>query len=368
MRVEIDSPRSLPAGGARWRAGSRGSRGVAPAVTGLALLILGACGGGQGTARVVIPPGATFRVAADSLEKAGVIGSARLFRVYASLGGNDRRIRPGTYVMSRRTSWSAAVNALTNGTGLIRTVTIPEGYAITEIASLLARTLGVEEDSVLAATRDSATLRRLDIPTPTLEGYLFPDTYSFSDGTSARDAVETMVRRFEQVWDPQWKSKLDKVALSRHDVMTLASIVEKEAKLAAERPVIAAVYLNRLRTGMRLQADPTVQYAMGRHSTRLFYKDLRVDSPYNTYEHAGLPPGPIASPGRASIVAALDPAAVPYRYFVAHPDGHHEFHVDYRSHERAVAAVRRARDAAAKSDAASPPNASRAPGRGPSRR
>jgi UPF0755 protein len=322
------------------------------------VLFVGGCGGGSGTVRVVIPPGATFRVAADSLARAGVVGSARLFRAYASLGGHDRRIRAGTYIMSRGMSWGDAVNALTEGTGLIRTVTVPEGYAIADIAPLLARTLGVEEDSVLVATRDSAARERLDVPTPTLEGYLFPDTYSFSDGTTARSAVATMVKRFEQVWEPEWNERLRAIALSRNDIMALASIVEKEAKLPAERPVIAAVYLNRLRIGMRLQADPTVQYALGRHSSRLFYKDLKVDSPYNTYEHAGLPPGPIASPGRASIVAALFPAAVPYRYFVAHPDGHHEFHVDYSSHERAVAAVRRARDAAAKGTG-SVPNASR---------
>jgi UPF0755 protein len=136
------------------------------------------------------------------------------------------------------------------------------------------------------------------------------------------------------------------MAMNRHDVMTLASIVEKEARLAPERPVIAAVYLNRLRTGMRLQADPTVQYALGAHVARVMYKDLAVESPYNTYKYAGLPPGPIASPGQASIIAALNPASVPYRYFVAHPDGHHEFHVDFASHSRAVAAVRRQRDGA----------------------
>jgi UPF0755 protein len=317
-----------------------------------------ACGGGSGTTRVVIPPGATFRVAADSLHRAGVIGSTRLFRLYASLRGHDRRIRAGAYVMKRGMSWPAVVSALTQGTGLIHTVTIPEGYAIADIAPLLARTLGVEQDSVLAATRDSATRERLGVPTPTIEGYLFPDTYSFPDGTTGRAAVEAMVKRFEQVWQPEWNAKLEKLALSRHDIVTLASIVEKEAKVPAERPVIAAVYLNRLRIGMKLQADPTVQYALGRHSARLFYKDLRVDSPYNTYEHAGLPPGPIASPGRASIVASLDPAAVPYRYFVAHPDGHHEFHVDFASHARAVAAVRRERDAMAK---ASLPNGVRAP-------
>ena len=129
--------------------------------------------------------------------------------------------------------------------------------------------------------------------------------------------------------------------MSRHDIMTLASIVEKEARLAEERPVISAVYHNRLRIGMALQADPTVQYALGRHVDRVLYRDLEVDSRYNTYKHVGLPPGPIASPGAASIEAALYPAKVPYLFFVAHPDGHHEFRQTFSEHTEARAQIRR---------------------------
>ena len=311
----------------------------------LLAVIVAACG--AGSVRVVIPPGTTFRAAADSLARAKVVGSARLFRVYASISGHDRRIHAGTYLMSRGMSWGAVLDALTRGTGMIHTVTIPEGYAISDIAPLLARTLGVEEDSVLAAARDSTLRERLDVPTPTLEGYLFPDTYSFSDGTSARSAVQTMVRRFEQVWDPAWNERLQAMAMTRHDIVTLASIVEKEAKLPEERPVIAAVYLNRLKAKMLLQADPTVQYALGKHVTRVLYKDLEIESPYNTYKHLGLPPGPIASPGRPSIVAALNPANVPYRYFVAYPDGHHEFTTDFARHSIAVRNARREWDSVA---------------------
>ena len=145
---------------------------------------------------------------------------------------------------------------------------------------------------------DTALLHQLDVPTPTLEGYLFPDTYIFAMGTTARAAVTTMVKRFEQVWKPEWTARLDTLHLSRNDVMALASIVEKEARVAQERPVIAAVYLNRLRHGMLLQADPTVQFVLGKHVARVYYKDLEIDSPYNTYKHKGLPPGPIASPGK----------------------------------------------------------------------
>jgi len=187
-------------------------------------------------------------------------------------------------------------------------------------------------------------LHRLDIPMPTLEGYLFPDTYVFPDGETARAAIDAMVRRFEQVWKPEWTARLDTLHMSRNDVMALASIVEKEARLGPERPVIAAVYSNRLQHGMLLQADPTVQYALGKHVARVYYKDLEVESPYNTYKHKGLPPGPIASPGRSSIEAALYPANVPYEFFVAFPDGHHEFRRDLAGHEQAKLEARKAWD------------------------
>jgi UPF0755 protein len=197
------------------------------------------------------------------------------------------------------------------------------------------------------AVRDTALLHALDIPTPTLEGYLFPDTYVFPEGTTPRAAVRVMVDRFQRVWQPEWDARLQALAMSRNDVMALASIVEKEARRPEERPVIAAVYLNRIKAGMLLQADPTVQYALGRHVARVFYKDLEVESPYNTYRHPGLPPGPIASPGRPSIVAALNPANVPYKFFVAHPDGHHEFTENFSAHSVAVRNARREWDSVA---------------------
>ncbi|HEV8448384.1 MAG TPA: endolytic transglycosylase MltG [Gemmatimonadaceae bacterium] len=307
--------------------------------------ILAACGAGHGpNVRVTIPPGATMRVAAESLSRANVISFARGFRLYASLRGNDRGIRAGTYLFHRNASWSYVLDALRAGKGLVHIVTIPEGFSLTQIESALETKLGSTHDSIVAAGRDSALRQSLDLATPTLEGYLFPDTYVFPDGTTPRAAVAAMVRRFEQVWKPEWTARLDTIHLSRNEVMTLASLVEKEARVPEERPVIAAVYLNRLRQGELLQADPTVQYALGKHVARVFYKDLEVESPYNTYKHKGLPPGPIASPGKPSIEAALYPATVPFKYFVAFPDGHHEFRADLASHERAVALARRAWD------------------------
>ena len=320
---------------------------IAGAAAVILMLVLSCRGSGTGEVRVLVPRGATLRVAAESLAKAGVVQNATVFRLYAMLRGSDRSIRAGTYVFKRGTSWGEVLDDLRGGKGLEHAITVPEGWSLIQIVPQLARVLEVPVDSVQAAVRDTALLHRLDVPTPTLEGYLFPDTYVFPDGTTARAAVRVMVERFERVWQPEWNARLQALAMSRHDVMALASIVEKEARLPEERPVIAAVYLNRLKAGMLLQADPTVQYALGKHVARVLYKDLEVDSPYNTYKHTGLPPGPIASPGKPSIVAALNPANVPYTYFVAHPDGHHEFTTSFAQHSIAVRGARREWDSVA---------------------
>jgi UPF0755 protein len=317
-------------------------------VLAMSVALASACrGGGTGEVRVQVPRGATLRVAAESLAKAGVVQNATAFRLYAMVRGRDRSIRAGTYLFKRGISWGEVLDDLRGGKGLEHAITIPEGWSLFQIVPQLARVLNAPVDSVEAAVRDTALLHALDVPTPTLEGYLFPDTYVFPEGTTPRTAVRIMVDRFQRVWQPEWDQRLQALAMSRNDVMALASIVEKEARLPEERPVIAAVYLNRLKSRMLLQADPTVQYALGKHVARVLYKDLEVDSPYNTYKHLGLPPGPIASPGRPSIIAALNPANVPYRYFVAHPDGHHEFTESFTAHSVAVRGARREWDSVA---------------------
>jgi UPF0755 protein len=301
-----------------------------------------ACGGKPHgvPARVIIPRGATFSQATDSLAKARLVGWPKIFRLYGRVIGGDRNIKPGTYLLKQGTPWSDIVSALNGGHGLVNTITIPEGYTVSQITPLLARTLKVPADSVKAAMRDTAMLARLDIPNPTLEGYVFPDTYAFPLGTTARQAVREMVYSFERRWRPEWDSSLTDLKINRNDLVTMASIVEREARVPEERPVIAAVYYNRLRKGMLLQADPTIQYALGHHVGRVLYKDLEVKSPYNTYIHKGLPPGPIASPGVASLAAAAHPATVPYIYFVASGDGHHEFRVTLEQHVSAIRQVR----------------------------
>ena len=350
---------------ARRNRAQRTRRLIAGAAAVVAMTMLSCRGTGTGEVRVLVPRGATLRVAAESLAKAGVVQNATAFRLYGMLRGSDRSIRAGTYLFKRGTSWGEVLDDLRGGKGLEHAITIPEGWSLIQIVPQLARVLEVPVDSVQAAVRDTALLHRLDVPTPTLEGYLFPDTYVFPDGTTARAAVRVMVERFERVWQPEWNARLQALAMSRHDVMALASIVEKEARLPEERPVIAAVYLNRLKAGMLLQADPTVQYALGKHVARVLYKDLEVESPYNTYKHTGLPPGPIASPGKPAIVAALNPANVPYTYFVAHPDGHHEFTTNFTAHTIAVRGARREWDsvAALRKDSVRPPAPAPATGR-----
>lgn len=316
----------------------------------IAAIMLAACGADQdrcglgrgNTSRAVnIPTGSSLGAAADSLHRVGLVRSSRAFRLYAMATGRERQIKAGRYRFAcEQATWDGILRRLSLGPDE-RRLTVPEGFKLAEIVPLIAKTIGAPPESVWAAARDSTLRRELDIPTPDLEGYLFPDTYNVTHGAPPDEVIRTMVRRFEQVWDPAWNERLQALAMNRHDIVTLASIIEKEARLDEERAVISAVYHNRLRDGMPLQADPTVQYARGTHTNRVLYRDLEIESPYNTYRNAGLPPGPIAAPGRLSLVAALNPANVPYKFFVAHPDGHHEFRVTFREHTEARAAIRR---------------------------
>lgn len=298
-------------------------------------------------ARVVVPRGASLRVAAESLSARGVIGSPRLFRLFARVTGAETAIKPGTYQFTTDAGYREVLDALVTGRGLMATVVIPEGFDLRDITPALSKALDVPADSVRAAMTDTTWLHKLEVPVPSLEGYLFPATYTFPAGTTARDAVDAMVERFLDAWKPEWDARLQAMSISRHDAITMASIVEKEARKPEERPIISAVYWNRVKKGMRLQADPTVQYALPQHAARVLYKDLEVDSKYNTYRYAGLPPGPIASPGEASIAAALSPADVPYLFFVARPDGGHEFRTTFAEHSKAIARIKQAKRAAA---------------------
>ena len=305
--------------------------------------IAGSGDAGVAGERVVIPKGASMRAAAESLAVHDVIGSPRLFRWYTAAAGRERTIKPGTYQFPEGASYAFVLDALVTGRGLVRTVVIPEGFDLRDIVPALSKALAVPQDSVRVAVTDTTWRRTLSVPAESLEGYLFPATYAFADGTTAREAVQVMLERFASVWTPEWDARVRALAITRHDALTMASIVEKEARKPEERALISAVYWNRVKKGMLLQADPTVQYALPQHVDRVFYKDLEVESKYNTYKYAGLPPGPIASPGAASIAAALAPADVPYLFFVARADGGHEFRTTFAEHQQAIADIKRAK-------------------------
>lgn len=295
-----------------------------------ALLVLAACGGGGPSGppvRFTVPPSSGLSAVADTLAAREIVPSAGRFKIYARSKGAAARIQPGVYEVRRGTEFSEILRKLTTGDVVRTRVVIPEGWTIQQIAPRLATAAGIPADSALKLLRSEDAAKRRKVPGPTLEGYLYPATYVFPLGTSVDRMVDQMVSRYRRAWTPAMRAQAQALGMDERQVVTLASIVEREAKVWSERPTIAAVYHNRLKVGMRLQADPTVQYALGGNRARLLYRDIDsvADNPYNTYRHAGLPPGPIASPSTGAIQATLQPAAGDYLYFVARPNGTHVF-------------------------------------------
>jgi UPF0755 protein len=324
----------------------------------LALLLLAGiagCGGeGEGEPmHVRIPPGSSFNQVVDTLEAHGIVRAPALFRVYGRVRGAAPNIRPGTYAFRERTGWDDVLAALQGGRVLTTRVTIPEGWDIGGIAMRIAAATPFEEEEVLEYLRDESRVEQFEVPGPTLEGYLYPATYTFPIDVPLELMVAEMVQTYRRVWTPERRARADSIGMNEREVVTLASIVEKEARIRDEMPTIAGVFHNRLRIGMPLQADPTVQYALGVHRERLLYAsiDSVADNPYNTYRHRGLPPGPIASPSALGIDATLNPLAVDYLYFVARYDGSHVFTRTLAEHNRARVANRREAEARARGNA-----------------
>jgi len=317
-------------------------------VVGLVAL-LGAVPGCAGTnthdERVTLPPGATFSAVTDTLAAHGVIASRRLFRLIARVRRVDRSVQAGVYEFPPGTSPWQVLDVLAKGAAASQKFTVPEGLTIPEVAALAAERLGIPPDSITRAAADgSAASQILGFPVRSFEGFLRPETYSLPIGVGAAELVRIMAENFRSSWEPAWTARLDSIGMTEAQLVTFASIVEGEARADDERETIAGVYHNRLKIGMALQADPTIQYAIflatGRRKSRLYEKDYQFASPYNTYLHPGLPPGPVNSPSRRSIQASLYPAQVPYLYFVAGPDGHHLFARTYSEHRRNIAKVR----------------------------
>lgn len=299
--------------------------------------------GGPGEVRVTIPRGMHAGEVAETLHRAGRVRFLPSFKIAFVLYGKPRRIRSGTYRFERPMSPLEILAKLNRGDVELVRVTLPEGLRLDQTAELLADAGLGRKEAFRAAFRDPSPLEGLDPQAEDLEGYLFPETYRFDPGLTEKAVAETLVKAFRSFWARRGTASGRPV----REVVTLASLVEKETAAPEERPVVAGVFENRLRLGMPLQTDPSVLYALrraGLNRTLLLREDWAFESPYNTYRHPGLPPGPICSPGRASLEAALEPRQTPYLYFVSRNDGTHAFSRTLEEHNTWVARTRKGRN------------------------
>ena len=290
-----------------------------------------------------IPPGTSFQAVVDTLADRQVITRSFLFRIYGRLRGLDRSVKAGTYRLPRGARFGEVHAVLAEGQVVTFPVLFPEGLAIRAMVRRIADAAGEDSASVARALSGDDLHLRWGVPGPGLEGYLFPDTYRFAAGVGLERVVLAMIDRYQRYWTPERRERLAASGLSEREAVTLASIIQAEAVLPSEMPTISSVYHNRLRIGMRLQADPTIHYALppGYRPRLLFAAmDSVADHPYNTYKREGLPPGPICAPGAAALDAALNPADTDYLYFVAGGDNSHIFTRSLQEHNAARRRVR----------------------------
>lgn len=303
--------------------------------------------GDDGLIRFTVPQGAGFRQVTDTLVARGLVSQGTLFRLYARARGDDGRVRAGPYAVAPGTSWGTLLDDLVAGRVETFPVTIPEGWTLRQISGRLSGITGVDAEEILRRFQEEGAEERHGVPGPGLEGYLFPDTYRFAAGVGVDEVIRVMAARYRSIWTPERRARAEELSMTEREVMTLASIVQAEARHVSEMPRISAVFHNRLRIGYLLQADPTVQFALGERRSRLFFRDIDAvaDHPYNTYTNPGLPPGPIGAAGEAALDATLWPEDSSYLYFVARPDGSHIFTRTLVEHNRARVEARRQWDA-----------------------
>jgi UPF0755 protein len=285
---------------------------------------------------IVIAEGSTFHQVAALLEREQLIRS-RLFFVWLGKSHDaERRIHPGEYELHAAMPPSDMLAKFLSGRVVLHPVTIPEGFSIALIADVLAQLQITDRTEFMRVAKDPEFAKALGLPAATLEGYLYPDTYKFPRPSAAKDVARAMVGRFAQVFTPEWRTRAEQLGMTVHEIVTLASVIEKETGVREERPQISSVFHNRLKKRIPLQSDPTVIYGLTDFDGNLHKKDLSHPSPYNTYRWTGLPPGPIASPGSQSLHAALFPADSSYLYFVSRNDGTHHFSATLIEHNKAV--------------------------------
>jgi UPF0755 protein len=282
----------------------------------------------------MVEKGSSLKTIAAQLEERRLIKGKHLFMLWAYVKGGARGIKAGEYSFNRLMTPVKIFHMLTSGAVKIYSFTIPEGFTAEQIAGFLERRNFVNKRNFASLVHDKDLISSYDVAGTSLEGYLYPDTYLITRDMGARDLIDLMVDRFWEVFSSLARGQ--KLTMPVKDIVILASIVEKETGLAEERPLIAAVFLNRLGKGMRLESDPTVIYGIEDFSGDLTRKDLRTPHPYNTYIHHGLPPGPIANPGKEALKAVINPEETDYLYFVSKNDGSHHFSSTLTEHNRAV--------------------------------
>jgi len=287
------------------------------------------------TLLVTIDPGMTTQDIGALLYRQGLIKDMFTFRLFAKLHGLEKSLKAGEYALSKSMNLLSIIKRLSSGQTVYQQITIPEGYTIDQIAELIGqRNLG-NPDKFREAARTTVPVLNETVNANMkypVEGYAFPDTYHITRGTTEAEILAMMLKHFEEQFTEEMRQRAQEMGLSVHEVITLASLVEKEALLPEERPIIAGVFLNRLTLGMPLQSCATIQYILGYPKPELTIEDTKIPSPYNTYQNMGLPPGPIANPGLAAIKAVLYPANTKYLYFVADSQGKHHFSTTYEEH------------------------------------
>ncbi|MBW1782433.1 MAG: endolytic transglycosylase MltG [Deltaproteobacteria bacterium] len=290
----------------------------------------------------IVRDGATLAQVVRDLEKRGIISNRILLLLWSRLTGYGSKIKAGEYRLNSHMAPLKILHILSRGLVVTHSVTIPEGFTVSQIAEELEKEGLADRAELAALANDPDTAKRYGLPGPGLEGYLYPDTYRFSRGQSPLSIIDVMMKHFFDVISPL-RDEMQASGMTLQQIITLASLIEKETGQGEERPVIASVFLNRLKKGMRLESDPTVIYGIKDFNGNLTRQDLSQSTPYNTYVIRGLPPGPIASPGKESIRAVLFPADTNYLYFVSKNDGSHHFSRTLAEHNRAVARYQKKR-------------------------
>jgi len=282
--------------------------------------------------KVTIITGSTLGEISKQLYEKKIIANEQMFRWAVQVMGKEKEIPVGTFQLVDTQSNYDIIKQLVYGSPELIKVRLLEGWSVKKIAAHLNKVMGFEPDEILDISKDYHFLKKHNIKASTIEGYLFPDTYFFFNGDTPTSVLENVVSEYKKFWKDAFRDRARKLNMTEHEVVTLASIIEGEAIYDKERPTISGVYHNRLNRGMRLQADPTIQYIIEDGPRRLLNRDLRIDSPYNTYKYEGLPPGPINSPGEQSLIAALYPEENEYLFFVARGDGYHTFTTNEKDH------------------------------------